>query len=251
MTHTEHEDDAWTINVGDHPARADSPMYLRSRKSMIKAVQLSQPWFFGNAPYQDHHGGGCWVFDGTNTHMFLLVAGIEWSAQFCADPAKVEVIRKEAEVLVAAFPKTEDWYKEVLGMSEDDLQVLHTPITDANGIALWTDSLWNASVPLPADKHTGVLPKGGGYHHYPKPIVDIEMFKQDDFNLWVTLADGTHAAVTPVGARGEGKSAVQVLYAHPGSDLDNTLQEQHKAGKTLVLPADHPVAQKAFENQTS
>ena len=249
MTHSETEDHAWTINVGDHPARVDSPEYVRSRKLMIKAVQLCQPWYFGDAPYQDHHGGGCWVFDGTKPYMFLLMAGIEWSAQFCADPAKVDLLRQQAEVLVAAFPKTEAWYTEVLGMSADDLAVLHTQITDANGVALWTDSFWNASVPLPAHTHTGVLPAGGGYHHYPKPIVDIELFKHDDFNLFVTLPDGTHAAVVPVAPRGSGNADVQVVYARHGSKMGDLVNKMHDAGSPVVVTAGSDISNQAFKNQ--
>ena len=42
--HTEHEDQPWTIEVGDHPGRTDSPQYTRSRNLMIKLVQQTQPW---------------------------------------------------------------------------------------------------------------------------------------------------------------------------------------------------------------
>ena len=34
--HTEHEDMPWTIDVGDHAQRSDSPGYVRSRKLMIE-----------------------------------------------------------------------------------------------------------------------------------------------------------------------------------------------------------------------
>lgn len=249
MTHTESEEHAWTINIGDHAARKDSPLYLRSRKAMITAVSATQPWFFGDPPYQDHHGGGVWVYDGTKAHLFLTLAGIEWSAQFCADPAKVELIRLEAETLVAAFPLTEAWYSDTLNMKQDDRYILHTPIKTADDIANWVDSFWNASVPLPANQHTGVLPAGGGYHHYPKPIVDIEMIKHDDFTLFVTLPDGTHAAVVPISPRGSGVSDVQVVYARHGSHTGDLLQRAHDNGKPVVLSGDSEIAKKAFENQ--
>jgi len=231
-THTEAEDHPWLVNIGDHAKRADTPLYHRSRKHMITAVQSCQPWYFGRPPYQDHHGGGCWVYDGAPL-LALLPAGIEWSAQFCADPAKVDELRKVAARLVTAFPQTRDWYVKTLHMTAEDLAVLDTPITDADGVAAWTDSFWNASVPLPADQHTGVLPKAAGYHHYPKPIVDIETFKHDDFVLFVGSV-----AVAPVAPRGAGVAAVRVLYDPSGKHHDG--QE---------LDANHPVTRAAFADQ--
>ena len=46
----------------------------------------------------------------------------------------------------------------------------------------------------------GCCPKGAGYHHYPRPIVDIDHFRRDDFNLFVTDKKGLPAAVVPVSA---------------------------------------------------
>ena len=107
------------------------------------------------------------------------VVGIEWSAQFCADPAKVDRLRVNARRLYAGFPEA----AEELGIRG----LLDTPITDAAGVQRWTDSICNASVPLPAALHTGVLPgaKTGGIHHYPSPIAEIALIKRDDFDLWV------------------------------------------------------------------
>jgi hypothetical protein len=178
QTHTETENDPWTINVGDHPQRTDSPAYTRSRNLMVKLVQLNQPWFLGDPPYQDHHGGGIWVKDDTGWLLLLGLAGIEWSAQFCADPAKVDLLRRHAKRIVAAFPQTIPGYV-ALGYT-DAAGLLATPITTTDQIAAWTDGIFNASVPLPANQHTGVLPAAAGFHHYPKPIVDIELFKHDD-----------------------------------------------------------------------
>src|SRR5664280_1154951 len=95
-THRQHEDNPWTIEIGDHPSRRDSPGYVRSRKLMIELVQSAQPWFLGARPYQDHHGGGIWVKDLDGWLLVLGLAGIEWSAQFCADPVKVDQLRVAA-----------------------------------------------------------------------------------------------------------------------------------------------------------
>lgn len=237
-THTETEHDSWTISIGDHPARKDSALYARSRRHMVSAVEASQPWYFGPPPYQDHHGGGVWVYDGVPL-LVLLPAGIEWSAQFCADPPKVDILRQLARRIVNGFPLTERWYTNVLGMRGQDIQLLYTPIIDAVGIAAWTDSFWNASVPLPANLHTGTLPKSAGYHHYPKPIVDILTFKRDDFPLFVNdPTTGKTVAVVPIAPRGSGNGAVKVLWSPEEPQLEE-----------IVLPATHPLATAAFVEQ--
>ncbi|GAC1365645.1 MAG: hypothetical protein NVSMB32_09340 [Actinomycetota bacterium] len=246
--HTETEDHPWTIEIGDHPQRADSPEYLRSRNLMIELVKLSQPWFFGGAPYQDHHGGGLWLKTPARWLLVLNTAGMEWSSQFCADPAKVDLLRQGAKLLIDSFPDTVPGY-EALGYKEGR-EILDTPITDAAGVARWTDSIYNASVPLPALAHTGVLPKGGGYHHYPKPIVDIATFKRDDFTLWVTDEQGQPAAVVPMGAPGSGNTNVQVVFATPGTALHAAHQAAHDAGQILTVDGNHSLAQQAFVNQT-
>lgn len=258
MTHTEHENDSWTINIGDHAERTDSPLYHRSRTHMIDAVKAAQPWIFGGPPYQDHHGGGVWV-KASEAHapmLYLLPLGIEWSAQFCADPAKVEMIRQLAEALVEAFPYTEPWYLHTLDMSTADLAILHTPITDAADVGAWTDSFWNASVPLPASYHTGMPPKAEpGYHHAPKPIVDIRAFKRDDFDLFPQPG----VAVTPVAEPGSGDGRVRVAwlaedYLPPvQSASPNELVKMLPALPTVgaILPPDHPIARAAFAGQTT
>jgi hypothetical protein len=210
---------------------------------MIKAVQTVQPWYFGDRPYQDHHGGGIWLKDARGWFMTKGLAGIEWSAQYCADPSKVELLRQNAERLVAGFPDTEAAYVTELGMSEADLAILHAPIADAAGVAAWTDSFWNASVPLPASLHTGTLGSGdhqaAGVHHYPTPITDIATFKRDDFTLFVVNpTTGNMMAVLPTSARGEGDGRVMVAY-----DPDDS------AAAHTILEPDHPAAVAAFALQ--
>jgi hypothetical protein len=150
-------------------------------------------------------------------------------------------------MIIDAFPETILGY-EALAYTEGR-RLLDTQIADAHGVAAWTDSIFNASVPLPVLAHTGVLPKGAGYHHYPKPIVDIEMFKRDDFILFVTDQEGQPAAVAPVAPRGSGDSRVRVLYATPGTALAAKHQIAHDAGQALVLGGADPLAQQAFAAQ--
>src|SRR6185437_15376447 len=123
--------------------------------------------------------------------------GIEWSQQFCADPKKVDVLRRQARRLYAAFPGTIAAMEALSGRPDHPLQkMLDTEITTSEQVGDWVDSIFNASVPLCANLHTGVLkPSGdaaadalklhGGVHHYPTPITDIQLFKYDDFRLWV------------------------------------------------------------------
>jgi len=253
--HTEHESNPWTISVGDHAARTDSPEYLAARKLMIELVKLCQPWFMGDPPYQDHHGGGLWVVLSGKPLMVLGKVGCEWSAQFCGDPAKFDRWRQDVKTIVDSFPETIPFYEKLGYPAGRAAELLNTPIADAQGIAVWVDSIFNASVPIPADRHTGVLGgkidggQSAGYHHYPKPIVDIELLKRDDFTLYVTDAQGQPAAVVPVAAHGSGAASVAVVYATPGTDLHKRHAAAHAAGKQEILHPEDAMAQQAFAKQ--
>jgi len=173
----------------------------------------------------------------------------------CADPAKVDLLRQNAQRLYNLISPE---IKQQL----DPGGLLDTPIRDAAGVAKWTDSIFNAGVPLHPTFHTGVLPAGGaqsppapdsaqpaGVHHYPTPIVDIQLFKYDDFQLWVTDDQGNPAAVAPVDKRGSGNASVHVLYATPGSRLAQQKHEAESAGNPLILGPDHSLSQQAYQNQ--
>jgi hypothetical protein len=244
-THSVKEDFPWMIAVIDHPARKDSAAYVHSRALMKKLVATSDDWVLSGDDYQDHHGGSVWVKDQQGWLCLQLPLGIEWSAQFCADPAKVDKLRQYAQRVVGGFPATLPGY-EAFGY-HDGPELLATPVTDAAGVAAWTDSIFNASLPLPAGAHTGVLPHGAGYHHYPKPIV------------------------VPVSPRGSGDGRVRLLAAHVASRYIRRLApgegpaaDQADSGgaaglgagaagaagrQSDVLPADDPLARKAFAAQ--
>lgn len=241
--HVQRETLPWGINIPGHPRRSDSATYVRSRRRMVDIAEAIEGMFYGSAPYQDHHGGGLWLKDDDGWFLVRNMAGMEWSSQFCADPAKVDALRRNARRLYAAFPAA----VEELGIRE----LLDTPITDADGVARWTDGICNASVPLPADVHIGVLPRAGGVHHYPGPITDIAFIKYDDFELWVSDDEGQPAAVTPVDRRGSGNGAVKVVYATSGSELGKAKLAAAQAGQPLVLDADQPIAKRAFAQQAS
>jgi hypothetical protein len=275
-THPQHEDFPWTIAVVDHPKRTESALYRRSRTLMHSIVDtLGQGWTFAPGPYEDHHGGGLWVLDATGWLCLQTGLGIEWSAQFCADPAKVEGTRQLAIRVLAAFPTTLAGY-EALGY-HDGVRILGHAIVTPADVSEWTDSIFNASVPLPFGTHSGVLPRGAGYHHYPKPIVDIDHFRFDDFQLFVTDDQGLSAAVVPVAPRGSGDGRVRLLAAHTASRYISRLQEMTPTGEPSgaadaaaggadeeapddaglaagaedpdVLPDDDPLAVQAFAGQ--
>lgn len=252
-THVEHEDDPWSIRIPDHPERIESAEF-RAAKSVahkILATLARQP--YGPGPWQMHHGGSLWTFDGDGWHLVLSTVGLEWSAQWCAEPDRVDGLRMLAKRHYAGFPRTQaELIRLGYGQASD---VLEKPITDAAGVARWVDSVYNSCVPLAALVHSGLVTAGhptGGVHHYPKPIADIQFVKRDDFALWVTdPATGATLAVVPVAPRGSGDGRVEVLHAPEGHPLHHARHAAHSAGWRLILEADHPLARQAFEAQTA
>jgi Family of unknown function (DUF6424) len=253
--HPESETHPWSINVPNHPTRADSPEYVAARTKMNEIAGQAPGMIYGPGPYQDHHGGALWLQDAQGWFLVRNQAGVEWSAQFCADPAKIDLLRQNAQRL---YNLVSPQIKQQL----DPGGLLDTPIQDAAGVAKWTDSIFNAGVPLHPNFHTGVLagggtqspaapadPEPGGVHHYPTPIADIQLFKYDDFQLWVTDQQGNPAAVAPVAQRGSGNASVHVLYATPGSQLAQQKNEAESAGAPLILGPDHPLSVQAYQNQ--
>jgi hypothetical protein len=221
-----------TYYTAGHPPRSDSPYYVKSRKALHQILGTLGKPFFGPEPVQDHHGGGLWVYDDEGWFFVRNLVGIEWSGQFCADPAKVDILRQNARRLYAGFPRSFDEFK-TLGI--DLKELLDTPITDADGISRWTDSICNASVPLPQPVHTGTVPKGGGVHNYPTPVTDIAFFKRDDFTLWVVDEEGHDVAVVPTHPHGTGKRDLHVIHTEPGSKLDRLHKAAEARGQGLIL----------------
>jgi hypothetical protein len=263
--HPEHEDYPWTIQIPNHPKRTQSNEYVASRHRMHELVDQLADFAYGDEPFEDHHGGGLWLKDADGWFMVRNMAGIEWSAQFCADPEKVDLLRRNARRLYRAFPEA----VQVLGIQA----LLETPITDAEGIKRWTDSICNASVPLPRPSHVGVLPRSrtGGVHHYPSPITEIDFFKRDSFQLWVETDQGEITAVVPLAPRGSGDGRTRVLLAAAplapdvrsplgriadeapqefGATADEAALAASRAfDEDAILPATHPVSRRAFQHQ--
>lgn len=241
--HADTEGAPITENIPDHPGRTDSPEYVRSRATMNELAHGVDPLFYGPGPWEDHHGGACWLKDSEGWFLVKNLAGVEWSSQFAADPVRFDALRVNARRLYAAFPAA----VAELGIRS----LLDTPITDAAGVEAWTDSICNASVPLPKAMHTGkVTAHTAGVHSYPQPIVDIAFYARADFQLFVPTGKSAHAAVVPMAPRGSGDGRVQVIYATPGSAMHRRQQAAHAKGEPLVLSDAHHVSRQAFAKQT-
>ncbi|MEU3252498.1 DUF6424 family protein [Streptomyces sp. NPDC006997] len=247
-------DHPWRIRLVKHPKRFESAHFRAAKKvaKKILAETGEEHLPYGPPPGADehwemHHGGSLWVRASGGWQMYRARVGIEWSMQFCADPVKVDRLRREAAELVAAFPRTLPALA-ALGYEEAG-DLLHTPVTDADGVEAWTDGLFNSCVPLSRSNHQGILPRVPGEHHYPWPVKGADYFRYDDFQLWVTLPDGTHGAVAPLGRRGSGDGHVRLLHVPEGSAAADTVAEAQELSMMAVLPPNSPVALQAFAEQ--
>jgi hypothetical protein len=219
-------------------------MFVKARKWVNKVARGVKGFYFGKPPYHAHHGGSLWLKDEKGWFLVKNLVGMEWSSQFCADPVKVDELRKNAARLYARFPEAVRALDHA-GLKATEL--LSTPIETSNDVATWTDSVFNATVPIPAPEHTGVLPKGGGCHHYPTPITDIQHFKFDDFTLWVTdPKTKARIAVLPMAPRGSRDGRVQLAWAPPGHPLEKKARAAARRGKVVVLGPNHDLARRAF-----
>jgi hypothetical protein len=248
-SHTHGETLPWEINIPDHAGRTESAGF-RSAKRLAKKIvaSLSGEEPFGSGPWHMHHGGSIWVFMDGTWRLFLNTVGIEWSAQFCADPEKVERLRINAKALYARFPETTP-EMERLGYAKA-AKILETPITDARAVGAWVDSVFNSCVPMSAPIHSGVLPTGGGRHHYPAPITDIVHTKYDDFELWVNDTEsGQRLAVLPVSPRGSGDGRVTLTWAPPDHPLAKEKILKAKGNRRVVFSPDSTFARQAFAKQ--
>ncbi|HEY2301034.1 MAG TPA: DUF6424 family protein [Acidimicrobiales bacterium] len=239
-------------NIDGHAARTDSPQFVAARATVQKIVGTLNPNPYGPPPIQAHHGGSIWVHNGDGWLLMLNWAGIEWSAQFCCDPARVEALRKNAEAITAAFPNT---LPQLESLGYKDKALLSTPITDAAGVAMYVDSIWNSCVPIPQPGHTGSVsaktPLGAGVHNYPEPMCAIPRVMHSDFVPFVVDATtGAAAVVAPVAPRGSGDGRVRVLFAERGHPLAAQHDAAHAAGAAVVLGADNPIAKAAFAHQS-
>ncbi|NUS18097.1 MAG: hypothetical protein HOY69_42975 [Streptomyces sp.] len=251
---TESENRPWKIRLVDHPKRFESAFFRAAKKTAHKilAEMDDDDLPYGLQPsgarqWEMHHGGSLWVKGGKGWRMYRARVGIEWSMQFCAEPAKVDRLRQDAAELVDAFPLT---LPALAAMGyEEAADLLATPITDADGVERWTDCLFNACVPMGHGNHQGVLPQIPGEHHYPWPVKGADFFRYEDFELWVTLPDGTHGAVAPVDRRGSGDGHVRLVHVPEESAAAGAFVEAQEQGKMAVLPPDSPVALQAFGRQ--
>jgi Family of unknown function (DUF6424) len=249
---TLHEDYPWTMNLTDHQSRTESKEFRAAKALAQKIVAtLGNDKFYGDATTGDgiqmHHGGSLWLFDTDGWFMVQNEAGIEWSAQFCSDPAKVDHLRINAKRLYAAFPST---IAEMVRLGYKKAQaILDARIATQDDVQRWVDSIFNSCVPLPASRHIGAMPKGEGRHHYPTPVTDIDLVRYDDFVLWVVDGEGFPAAVVPVAQRGRNVNKTRLAWATPYSKLDLRHARAHNRGKAVEFGASSPITHQAFLHQ--
>ncbi|MEU2062702.1 DUF6424 family protein [Streptomyces sp. NPDC013455] len=251
---TRSENHPWKIRLVKHPKRFESAFFRAAKQTARKIIaeMADEDLPYGPRPtgsehWEMHHGGSLWVRAEGGWRMYRARVGIEWSMQFCAEPWRVDRLRRDAAELVAAFPLTLPALAE-LGYEEAG-DLLRTPVEDADGVEAWTDSLFNACVPMSRGNHQGILPKVPGEHHYPWPVKGADFVRYEDFQLWVTLPDGTHGAVTPVDRRGSGDGHVRLVHAPEGSRAAGTLAEAQDLGLMAVLPPNSSTALQAFSAQ--
>ncbi|MGW0283216.1 DUF6424 family protein [Streptomyces sp. NPDC003236] len=259
----ESENHPWKIRLVEHPKRFESSHFRAAKATARKILHVMDDADLPYGPrplgakegpadserWEMHHGGSLWVKGARGWLMFRARVGIEWSMQFCADPAKVDRLRQDAAELVDAFPLTLPALAELGYERAEDL--LRTPIEDADAVEAWTDSLFNSCVPLSHGNHQGILPSVPGEHHYPWPVKGADFVRYDDFQLWVTLPDGTHGAVSPVDRRGSGDGHVRLAFVPEGSAAAPALAEAQDRGLMAVLPANSDVAMQAFAQQVA
>jgi hypothetical protein len=115
------------------------------------------------------------------------------------DPAKVDLVRQQAESLVDAFLGTEVRLKS-LGCEHVDL--IHQPITTSEDVMAWACSIWNAAVPRPSEKA----------EQYPLLILGTAALAPDDFEVVQPDRDG-YVAVLPAENR-----QCRIYWALPGTE---------------------------------
>jgi len=138
-THRQKEDYPWAIQLVDHPPRFESKAFRAAKeaaKAILDEISLAElP--YGPGPWEMHHGSSYWVKGEKGWRLYRGREGIEWSTQFCADPAKVDRLREDARELVEAFPLTLPALVE-LGY-KDAGYLLEHKITTADDVAAWTE----------------------------------------------------------------------------------------------------------------
>lgn len=223
----EHIGDSVIVETADHPPRADSPEYVKTRKWL---QGTGQPCIVcgGHVQVEDHHGGG--LFLGGQI-VGLNLFPLEWSQGWGSDPGVVQAHVTALNVVLAK-----------LGEATYD-----TPITDTAGIMGWVDSPHNASVPICKAHHTGHdtshTPdvngnEAVGIHNIPLPIWAGQITcAWATFDMWGG-STGT-IAVAPI----PDSKAVEVLHVsanHPDKQLLADHLAARAAGVAHTLPARNP-----------
>jgi hypothetical protein len=226
------------VETADHPARKDSPEYLKSREWLMSQaaggcyicegpVDMDHPAApeASKGTFQDHHGGGLYIVkNGRPILVGFNLFPMEWSMGWGADPARISTFIKNLQE--AGF--AQDWTKDI-GTTADVMN--------------WVDSIQNANVKLCAPHHVGHetshTPDHNGHeavgiHNGPWPVLAAQAFYNwSKFDLFAgttgTIAVSPHPDM-------DGKTVVQhVSPLHPTKNSNGTSLQIGQE-----LPKTHP-----------
>jgi hypothetical protein len=152
------------------------------------------------------------VWDGGEWRLFRNTFTIYELAENCADPVKVEVLRRNAADLVEKYPDT---VKKLEALGIRVKRVLASPIKTPADVAAWTESIFN----------TGPVTE-------PERITHTQALAYDDFTMKVQAKPAVY--VVPAGPRGSGV---------------NSVIEVSVLGKARKLGPRSPFTKTAFEHQ--
>ncbi len=153
--------------------------------------------------------------------------GLVPGAENCADPHKVEILRRTAASVSAAFPETIDALAKAGYRSAKSLMT--KPINTVEDVKRWADSIFNWGPGRNVAGH-----------------VEAEDLAYDDFVVRHTDDGwGDEVFVVPEGPRGSGIDQVRVIHAHPDSEWGRKLAK----GQIVVLGRKHDLTKAAFASQ--
>jgi len=235
-------DEKVVFDDADHPPRANTPTYNKTRRELMKSfgggcficdgpIDMNHPGVASPTGLQDHHGGGLYATIGDAPVLVGMgLLALEWSEGWGSDPK-----------VVAGLVKNANRVRSRLGTDTYD-----TDITDQASVMDYTDSIYNANIKLCAVHHIGHPDQeakdargyqGVGIHYVPMPVFLYQL--TCDWKHWDMFAGTTGTiAVAPDPTNPGG---AQVLHVHP-SHPDKKIVAAANRGENITLPAGHPHA---------
>jgi hypothetical protein len=157
------------------PAPAGQPAVSVARPKMAELVR-SLPGILlpARGAYRDHHGGGLWLNDADGWFLVRNLAGTEWSARFCADPAKVDLLRVNAKRICERASR-----KRVTRWVSPSCWILRSPARRT-----WAAGPTASATPACRCRRDCTPAYAAGLRRpapLPAPVAEIAVFKYDEF----------------------------------------------------------------------